>query len=281
MTYKVLLMGFLQNHYNCLVFIRNRCNSSRNDELTRVSVINWLYYLLMRAIITRHYKTIINASEQILGWGDAPRDKGWKADVEYVSNKLQEHGINFDAVYSSDLERSRQTAMFHARLLGIHIIHDNPALNEVSYGKLYKKKKKWVAEHYPRHKKDPDFVYPGGESFSQMQQRSVSYFSSLAVKHPQQTVLIVVHAGVIRGLVSHFLGLNYADHLKHKISHRYIGDFVFNGQACVSYDELGKPSGFVSDGAIEIPFSCPVKDDSVTSEESQSAPELFSQSAPT
>jgi broad specificity phosphatase PhoE len=209
----------------------------------------------MRAIITRHYKTIINASDQILGWGDAPRDKGWKADVDFVSTRLRELGIKFDAVYSSDLERSRQTAMFHARLLGIHIIHDTPALNEVNYGTLYKKKKKWVEEHYPQYKKDPDFVYPQGESFRQMQQRSVSFLTSLAQKYPQHTVLIVVHAGVIRGLVSHFLGLNYADHLKHKISHRYIGDFHFDGEICMRYEELGKPSGFVRDGIIEAPFT--------------------------
>ena len=233
----------------------------------------------MRAIITRHYKTIINASDQILGWGDSPRDKGWRADVEYVSNRLREQGISFDAVYSSDLERSRQTAMFHARLLGIHLIHDTPALNEVNYGKLYKKKKKWVAEHYPKHKKDPDLVYPEGESFRQMQQRSVSYLSALAKTHPEQTVLIVVHAGVIRGLVSHFLGLNYADNLKHRISHRYIGDFLFNGETCVSYDELGKLSGFVRDGVIEVPFSCPVADSPVNTAEFRPAPKLSTRSA--
>ena len=224
----------------------------------------------MRAIITRHYKTLTNASEQILGWGDSPRDKGWRADVDFVSSRLRDAGISFDAVYSSDLERSRQTAMFHARLLGIHIIHDTAALNEVNYGKLYRKKKKWVAEHYPRHKKDPDFVYPGGESFRQMQQRSVSYLSSLAVTHPQQTVLIVVHAGVIRGLVSHFLGLNYADNLKHRISHRYIGDFLFDGKTCVRYEELGKPSGFVHEGVINIPHYCNSVSDSALSHGLQS-----------
>lgn len=227
----------------------------------------------MRAIITRHYKTIINASDQILGWGDSPRDKGWKADVDFVSARLREHRINFDAVYSSDLERSRQTAMFHANLLGIDIIHDTAALNEVNYGKLYKKKKKWVVENYPRHKKDPDFVYPQGESFRQMQQRSVSYLSSLAEKYPDRTVLMVIHAGVIRGLVSHFLGMNYADHLNHRISHRYIGDFLFDGKTCVRYDELGKPSGFVSDAVIEIPFSCPVTGAAVISAELQAAQE--------
>jgi len=232
----------------------------------------------MRAIITRHYKTIINASDQILGWGDSPRDKGWRADVEFVGDRLWERGISFDTVYSSDLERSRQTAMFHAKLLGIHLIHDNPALNEVNYGDLYKKKKKWVAEHYPLHKKDPDFVYPGGESFSQMQQRSVSYISSLAEKHPEKTVLIVVHAGLIRGLVSHFLGLNYADHLKHRISHRYIGDFLFDGKTCVRYDELGKPSGFVRDSVIKIPFACPAVSASPVIDALQTAPKLSTRS---
>ena len=228
----------------------------------------------MRAIITRHYKTLINAAEEILGWGDSPRHSGWKADVEYVSTQLQERGINFDAVYSSDLERARQTAMFHAKRFGIHIIHDTPALNEVNYGKLYKKKKKWVAEHYPQYKKDPDFVYPEGESFRQMQQRSVAFISSLAKAAPQQTVLIVAHAGVIRGLVSHFLGLNYADNLKHKISHRYIGDFLFNGETCVSYDELGKLSGFVHDGIIDVPCSRAVRGAPRISAELESAAKL-------
>ncbi|MBQ76323.1 MAG: hypothetical protein CMQ20_15050 [Gammaproteobacteria bacterium] len=210
----------------------------------------------MRLIITRHYKTIINASEQILGWHDSPRHKGWEADVDFVVDQLQENQIIFDAVYSSDLKRSRETAKFHAQQLGIDVSHSNAALNEVDYGQLYKKKKKWVAEHYPQYKTDPDFVYPDGESFSQMQQRSVNYVCSLAVKFPERTILIVVHAGVVRGLVSHFLKLNYADNLKRKISHRYVGDMLFTGESCVRYDELGKPSGFVRSGGVEIPFSC-------------------------
>jgi broad specificity phosphatase PhoE len=207
----------------------------------------------MRAIITRHYKTLINASERIQGWGDSPRNSDWEDDVRFVDACLNEHGIRFDAVFSSVLERSRQTAMFHARRQGIHLIYDTPALNEVNYGILYKKKKQWVAEHYPQHKRDPDFVYPGGESFRQMQERSVNYLISLALTRPRQTILIVVHAGIIRGLVSHFLGLDYAENLKRKISHRYVGDFQFDGSTCVRYDELGKPSGFVRDGVIEVP----------------------------
>jgi broad specificity phosphatase PhoE len=77
---------------------------------------------------------------------------------------------------------------------------------------------------------------------------------SLSVKYPDKTLLIVVHAGVIRGLISHFLELDYASNLKRRIGHQYIGDFTIENSVCVRYDELGKPSGFVKDGIIEVPL---------------------------
>jgi broad specificity phosphatase PhoE len=210
----------------------------------------------MRAIVVRHYKTLLNASDRILGWGDAPRADGWRADVNYVENRLREESIHFDAIYSSGLERARQTAMFYARRNRIHIVHDSHQLNEVNYGLLYGKSKKWVATHIPEHKKDPDFVYPEGESFRQMKHRSVRFLISLTESHPGQTLLFVVHAGVIRGLISHFLGLEYAENLKRKISHRYIGQLEFEGEVCKRYDELGQKSGFVRSGAVKLPYRC-------------------------
>jgi len=210
----------------------------------------------MRAIVVRHYKTLLNASDRILGWGDAPRVDDWRADVNYVQNRLREEVIHFDAIYSSGLERARQTAMFYARCNRIHIVHDSHELNEVNYGLLYGKSKKWVAKHIAEHKKNPDYVYPEGESFRQMQQRSVSFLSSLAESCPGHTLLFVVHAGVIRGLVSHYLGLEYAENLKQKISHRYIGQFEFEGVKCKRYDELGQKSGFVQSGAVKLPYRC-------------------------
>ena len=212
----------------------------------------------MRAIVVRHYKTLLNAAEQILGWGDAPRVKGWRADLAWIDERLAEREIWPDAIYSSALERARQTAMFYARSRSIHIVHDSPMLNEVNYGTLYKKSKNWVASNIPEHKVDPDYVYPEGESFRQMQTRSVRFMRALAGQYPDQTILLVVHAGVIRGFISHFLGLDYAVQLKRKITHRYIGDFRFRGNDCVHYDELGKRSGFVRDGVIEVP--CELQD---------------------
>lgn len=210
----------------------------------------------MRAIVVRHYKTLLNASDKIMGWGDAPRVDGWQADLAFVVDTLKAQGISYDAIYSSDLERARQTAMYYARNRGINIVYDSPMLNEINYGLLYGKSKKWVAKHIPQHKTDPDYVYPEGESFHQMQKRSIDYLLSQAELFPDRIVLIVVHAGVIRGFISHFLGLDYVRHLKQKISHRYIGDFVFKGRKCVQYNELGKPSGFIRKGLIDVPCCC-------------------------
>ncbi|MEN8175664.1 MAG: histidine phosphatase family protein [Pseudomonadota bacterium] len=234
----------------------------------------------MRLIVIRHYKTLINASQQIMGWGDAPRAQDWEPDLFYVDELLEKKKVVFDAVYTSFLERARQTGMFFARTRGIHCIHDHAELNEVNYGTLFKKSKKWVEKHIPEYKKDPDFVFPQGESFRQMQQRSVAFISSLAGKHPNKTLLVVAHAGVIRGLVSHFVGLPYVENLKRKITHRYIGDFQFEGPSCVRYDELGKPSGFVNSGPVAVPCPCgPAREDPGNNAKGRAVPRIPEASA--
>jgi len=208
----------------------------------------------MRAIVVRHYKTTSNESDQILGWGDAPPAEGWQDDLNKVDEILLGSHITIHHIYTSTLPRAINTGKFYADSYGIKGILSSPALREVNYGKLYNKDKKWVDKNIPEHKKDPDFVYPDGESFTQMQERSVAYMEQLAEKHPDETLLIVVHAGVIRGLISHCLELDYAENLKRRIGHQYIGDFTIEGKDCVRYNELGKPSGFVDDDIIKVPL---------------------------
>jgi alpha-ribazole phosphatase len=209
----------------------------------------------MRIVLVRHYRTEFNKENRILGWRDSPPSPGWEAHVDFVEQSLRENGVEFDAVYSSDLRRSNETAKKYAAAFGIEDVIVEPALKEINYGEVQTRLKSWVKAQYPRHKKDPDMVYPGGESFRQMQRRSVDFINTLAMTHPRQTILVVSHAGVIRGLVCHYLGLDYARCLKHNVSFRYIGDFQFEGSTCLRYDELGRPSGFARDDAIEVPFS--------------------------
>jgi broad specificity phosphatase PhoE len=208
----------------------------------------------MRVVLVRHFKTINNAARRIMGWADAPRAPDWESDLVQVDASLGASAIHFDACYSSALGRTRETLRYLAAKRGCLQMQESPALNEVNYGELVQRRKSWVASKYPQYKTDADFVFPGGESFRQMQRRSVELVLSLQQDHVAESLLLVVHAGVIRGLISHFVRLDLTASLKRKISHRYVGELVIEQDSCVFYDELGKHSGFVRDGIVEIPW---------------------------
>lgn len=188
-----------------------------------------------------------------MGWGDAPPAKGWERDLLQVDQVISHLDIDIDAYYSSALDRAHASARYYASRRGCLDVHSATELNEVNYGILYQQPKCWVSEKYPEYKTDADFVFPQGESFREMQCRSVEYVLSLEKRHANDTLMLVIHAGVIRGLICHFLGLDFVSNLKRKISHRYIGEFIIENGKCLYYNELGKASGFVKDGSIKVP----------------------------
>lgn len=209
----------------------------------------------MRLILVRHYKTKFNDSGHIMGWGDSPQVENSVEDLEFIESTLTARAVTPDSIYSSALGRARQTAEYFASGFDIGRVEVAPELNEINYGTLYKKSKKWVAENYPLHKKDPGFIYPEGESFNQLQSRCVAFLSDLAASSTDETVLCVVHAGVIRAVLSHFLGLDFSAQLRRKVGHRYIGILGVEQGVCSSYDEWGQSSGFVSEGAVALPYT--------------------------
>ena len=208
----------------------------------------------MRAIIVRHYKTTSNENGNIIGWGDSPPVKEWRHDINFVNKTLSKSKIHINRIYTSELRRARNTGLFYANSHNINKVQHSIGINEINYGEMSKKSKHWVQQHVPEYKKDPDYIYPNGESFRQMQTRSIDYIVKLASKYPKDVVLIVVHAGVIRSLICHFLDLDYASNLKQQIGHRYIGIFDIQGKECNHYEELGIESGFVRQGIIKLPL---------------------------
>ncbi len=210
----------------------------------------------MRVLLTRHCKTKFNVSGHIMGWSDSPQVDDWLDDVQFVESELAQRGVQPDLVYTSALGRARHTGDYLAAQFERMAEHSQQ-LNEVDYGELSEKPKKWVAATYPLHKVDPDFTYPGGESFSAMQVRAVAYLNELAETHGDQTLLCVAHAGVIRGLISHYLHLDFAAQLRRKIPHRYIGVLYLEHGVCQTYEEWGDPSGFVTEQAITLPCHPP------------------------
>lgn len=117
-------------------------------------------------------------------------------------------GPTVTAVYSSPLERTRETAEPIARALDQPVIVDD-GLIELDMGdwtglelKVARKRKEWATiQRYPS-----GFTFPGGESFVSMHSRITSTLDRLRAAHPGETIVAVSHADPIRAAVAHAMG---------------------------------------------------------------------------
>lgn len=115
---------------------------------------------------------------------------------------------NVDAVYASPLERTRETAAPIAKALGLRVRIDRGLL-ECDFGdwtgralkELFKLPEWTTVQRYPS-----GFRFPGGESFTEMQQRITGAIARLVERHPGKTVVAVSHADPIKAAIAHAMG---------------------------------------------------------------------------
>jgi len=113
-----------------------------------------------------------------------------------------------DAVYTSPMERARETAAPITAATGVRAKVDR-GLNECDFGEwtgaslrsLMKKKEWGTVQRSPS-----SFRFPGGESFTEMQHRIVTTLDRLREAHPGGTVVCVSHADPIKAALAHALG---------------------------------------------------------------------------
>jgi probable phosphomutase (TIGR03848 family) len=113
------------------------------------------------------------------------------------------------AIYSSPLERARETAMPIARARKMPVRIDRGLL-ECDFGE-------WTGERLDRLSKRPEwdvvqrhpsaFRFPGGESFIELQARITGALARLVAQHPGRIVVAVSHADPIKAAVAHALGM--------------------------------------------------------------------------
>lgn len=130
-----------------------------------------------------------------------------RREAEELASRLS--GIHLDAVYSSPLERARETAEFIAcdRKLTVELRDE---LLELDFGEWTRRTFEELAadprwERFNRHRSGTRI--PGGELMMEAQARAVSFVEGVAMERPSATVAAVTHGDVIRGAVSHYLGM--------------------------------------------------------------------------
>jgi len=129
-----------------------------------------------------------------------------QAQAQGVADRLADAKIT--AIYASPLERTRETAAPLAAALGLKVKVDKGLL-EADIGdwtgqelKAVAKTPEWKVVHsYPS-----GFRFPGGESFVEMQARTVAALDRLRRAHPGETIVAVSHADTIKAAVAHALG---------------------------------------------------------------------------
>ena len=130
-----------------------------------------------------------------------------REQAQRAAERIAEVG-KIAAVYSSPLERARETAAPIARLTK-NTTRIERGLVECDFGA-------WTGQSLRRLMKKPEwsqvqrspstFRFPAGESFVEMQTRMVSAVDAIRRRHPGRTVVCVSHADTIKAAVAHAAG---------------------------------------------------------------------------
>lgn len=113
-----------------------------------------------------------------------------------------------DAVYSSPLERARETAAPISAARGLKTRIERGLL-ECDFGTWTGKRLATLAKlpEWQLVQRSPStFRFPDGESFTEMQTRMVSTLDELRARHPGGTIVCVSHADTIKAAVAHAMG---------------------------------------------------------------------------
>ena len=130
-----------------------------------------------------------------------------RAQAQALAGRLT--SSHLDAVYSSPLERALETAQAVAAPHGLEV-RTHEGIGEVRYGdwngqplkKLYKKPLWRSVQLYPSGTR-----FPNGDSIGEMQARVVATLDKIRSAHPNQVVVVVAHADVIKAAVAYYAGM--------------------------------------------------------------------------
>ena len=141
----------------------------------------------LRLYIARHGETDWNALHRLQGWTDRPLNETGRRQAVELAGTLK--GIRLDAIYSSTVSRSRDTARTFAGTA--MTVKSLDGLRERNYGHFQGGSD--TAAEYLRRSNDWTDRLDDGESLNQLLARSRESLTQIRREHPTGNVLIVAH----------------------------------------------------------------------------------------
>jgi len=142
----------------------------------------------LRLYIARHGETDWNLQHRLQGWTDIPLNDTGRRQADALAQSLR--GVHLDAIYSSTLSRSRETARTVAGSTGL-TVKSLDGLRERNYGHFQGGPD--TAADYVRRTNVWDDRLDDGESLDQLLARTRTSLEQIRREHPSGNVLIVAH----------------------------------------------------------------------------------------
>ena len=156
-----------------------------------------------KLILIRHAEVVKPVPGAYYGQSDLPLTEQGEAQARGLGALLKAIAPDISRVACSDLKRAVRTAELALPDCTIEL---NPALREISFGK-------WEGRTYAQIKDEPEFKQyadgspaPGGEGTADFAARVIRAAEAL-LSQCEGTCAIVAHAGPIRHIIAHMLGL--------------------------------------------------------------------------
>lgn len=159
-------------------------------------------------LLVRHASTA-ETGRKLTGWAEGVglNDRG-VGEAQATARALQ--GIGISALYSSPIQRARETAAAIAEVAGLPV-EISEGVGEVRYGTWTNRSLKVLARTklWGQVQAWPSSVrFPGGETLREVQARAVTAVDALAAEHSRQTICCVTHADVIKLVMAHYMGVH-------------------------------------------------------------------------
>ena len=188
-------------------------------------------------LLIRHGETTWNASRRLQGHIDIPLSSVGERQAAALGRGLIRETL--DAVFSSDLQRARQTAEAIAAPRGIPVQID-PGLRERCYGAFEGMLHAEVAKQYPAayaawQGRDIDARFPAGERIAEtlreFSRRSVEAITRAVRGKKYRKVALVTHGGVLECAYRAAQGQGYEHVRDFEIFNAGVNRFHWDGNA--------------------------------------------------
>ena len=164
---------------------------------------------MTKIYLVRHGQTEWNKKLTFRGRADIPLNEAGHMEAQALSHALKDK--NIEAIYTSPLKRSIETAQPVANLFHLEIVPVQ-ALIDINYGDWeglsFNEVKKRYGEQYIRWEKSPDLIrFPNGETLDEAKERSFRAFNNIVRENPDNSILIIPHRVINKILLCALLNL--------------------------------------------------------------------------